>query len=158
MKEKKDVAREKEEKPIVSLFRKSGPVTCVTLEGQASGYVSPARYCRIPLAVMVDRSLSLSARCVYGLLSLAVFQGNVSIASNRVMAGQLGISRESVRRAVKELLASEHVKMSNHKRGGKPNYELLSPVFGKKQGAIDEVYISPDGSKKRLVSVEARPA
>lgn len=156
MKEKKDVVQDFRSKPPGTLFCKSGASDRYTPPKKSKAWINPVRYCRIPLAVMIDKSLSMVARCVYGLLSVAVFQGNISVASVRVMASQLGVGKDTIRRGLKELIAGGHIQHSGFKRGSKPHYELLSPVFGKKQGALEEVHITTDGSRKRLVSVEQR--
>lgn len=64
----------------------------------------------------------------------------------------LALGLATVSRKIAELEAAAYIKTENSGAGRRSWYELLSPVFGQKQGKADVIVSAPRG--KRLVSVE----
>lgn len=113
------------------------------------------RFARIPLTVLQDGALSLSARCIYAILSVHVWQGTTAKIGQRRIADLLQIRQATVSAALKELAERGHIEVKSGKDGAKDRglYCLLSPIFGQKQRAgVDEVISSPSGNR-RLASV-----
>ena len=106
------------------------------------------KYARLPESVLFDRELSVTARCVYGVLARYAFQGTAVRIGQRRIAGLLGVHQETVNLALHELESSEHISI----RGAGKNrrsYHLHSLVFGQKQRAgIEEVISSPSGTRR----------
>lgn len=68
----------------------------------------------------------------------------------------LGLGLATVSRKIAELENANYIKTKSGGAGRRSWYELLSPVFGQKQGKTDVIVSSPRG--KRLVSVEEKIA
>ena len=117
---------------------------------------SPLKYARIPLEVLLDKKLSVGALRVYGVFASSVYQGRVASMGMRQIGEASGSCAATARKRIAELLRAGYVAIHDAQRGKRTWYSLTSPVFGQKQGQVEEVYISPDGSRRRLVSVEQR--
>lgn len=113
-------------------------------------------YGRVPASVSLDLSISSDAVRVYSLLALSVYQGSVARVGMRQMGQIIGKSAATVKRRIDELIRAGHIKAKEAKSGQRAYYELLSPVFGQRQGKQDVVVSSPKG--KRLASVEEKVA
>ena len=99
--------------------------------------VGHERYARLPISILHDKDLSAFSRCIYAELAMAVWQGTVASIGQRLIANRLGFSKNTVTAGIRELEARGHITI---KRSGKQRYfyHLESPVFGKKQRALDE--------------------
>ncbi len=113
-------------------------------------------YGRVPASVSLDLSISSDAVRVYSLLALSVYQGSVARVGMRQIGQIMGKSAATIKRRIDELVNAGHIKANAGKLGERAYYELLSPVFGQKQGRHDVIVSSPRG--KRLVSVEEKIA
>lgn len=100
----------------------------------------------------MDTKITAEAKLVYAVLAGHAHQGAVASVGQRRIAGMLGLGLASVSRKVAELEGASYIKSKNSGAGRRYWYELLSPVFGQKQGKADVIVSSPRG--KRLVSVE----
>jgi len=112
------------------------------------------KYARTPDSVLLDRELSMTARCVYAVLARHVFQGTTVNIGQRRIAGLLGVHVGTVTRALHELEERKHISI----RGcgnGRRIYHLRSAVFGKKQRAGFEEVISSPSRTPRLASVRS---
>lgn len=109
------------------------------------------RYARIPWEVGVDRRLSAHDVRVYFVISSSVFQGRTCTIGNQRIADVAAMTARQVRLSVKNLVECQHLQMAERRRGERAVYILTSPLFGQKQGKVDEVISAPSG--KRLVSV-----
>lgn len=110
-------------------------------------------YARIPREVLIDARVSSDAKIVYGILAMATFQGSVAYVGQRLIGQTLNISQSSVSRRLAELERAGHIRQAPDTRGKRAHWELLSPVFGQKQGRETVVVSSPKGGK-RYASVD----
>jgi len=112
------------------------------------------KYARIPDSVLFDKGLSVTARCVYGVLARHAFQGMTARIGQRRIAKLLGSHVGTVNRAIHELEARQHIAIRG---GGKARriYHLASSVFGQKQRAGFEEVISSPSRTPRLASVRS---
>jgi Helix-turn-helix domain len=110
------------------------------------------RYARLPDSVLCDHRLSVTARCVYGVLARYAYQGTTVKIGQRRIARLLGIHVETVNLAIHELEDRLHIAIRG---AGKARriYHLHSSVFGQKQGAGFEEVISSPSRTPRLASV-----
>ena len=120
--------------------------------GGKSGQSVPEKYARIPDSVLHDRVLSATARCVYALFSRYTYQGTTVSIGHRRIAGILGLHKETVGIAVRELEERKHIVIKG-KGKARRVYHLQSPVFGQKQRAGIEEVISSPRRTPRLASV-----
>ena len=110
------------------------------------------KYARLPESVLFDNNLSVTARCVYGVLARYAYQGTTVRIGQRRVAKLLGLHVETVNVALHQLESCEHIAIRG---GGKDRrtYHLQSRVFGQKQrDGIREVIRSPS-RMPRLASV-----
>ena len=119
---------------------------------KAVGKSDHKRYARIPKAVLLDKELSLSSRCVYAYLAMWVFEGNVARIGLRKIARELGIHYETAQIAMQELKNKGHITIR-----GKDNerrfYVLHSGVYGKKTAdSVRNIGKGPSGNM-RIVSL-----
>lgn len=116
-------------------------------------------YGRTPATVLLDPRLDSLAIHLFGILSLQVFQGNVSYIGMRLLGTLTGKSAATVMRRLKKLEAYGYI--APYKPGaGKRSYYVLThhPIFGQKQAAgVREIAASPSGGQ-RLVSAPRRKA
>lgn len=138
-------------------------ITCPTLEGTLSRKSVPAIeghserwYGRVPANVLFDKDISDGAKVLFGIMSLKVFQGNVTTVGVRHLATMTGKSKSVIHRLITELVTIGHVAPSPEtKRGQRGFYTLTSPVFAQKQRAgVQEIVSSPSGGR-RLASVRS---
>jgi hypothetical protein len=110
------------------------------------------KYARMPESVLFDGGLSVTARCVYGVLARYVYQGTTVRIGQRRIAKLLGLHVETVNVAIHELEDRQHIAIRGSGRARRV-YHLASFVFGQKQRAgVEEVIGSPSGGR-RLASV-----
>lgn len=110
------------------------------------------RYARIPWALLMDTKITAEAKLVYAVLAGHAHQGAVASVGQRRIARMLAMGLATVSRKIAELENAAYIKTEHGGAGRRSWYELLSPVFGQKQGRVDVVVSAPRG--KRLVSVE----
>jgi DNA-binding MarR family transcriptional regulator len=110
------------------------------------------KYARTPDSVLYDHALSMTARCVYGVIARHVFQGTTASIGQRRIAKKLGVHVETVNRAIHELVARRHIAISGTGKARR-TYHLRSAVFGQKQRANVEEIISSPSRTPRLASV-----
>ena len=110
-------------------------------------------YARIPREVLIDAVISSDAKIVYAVLAMSTFQGAVAYVGQRLIGKILGTSQATVSRRLSELEKAGHIKQTPDGRGKRAHWELLSPVFGQKQGKYTEVVSSPSGGR-RFASVD----
>ena len=110
------------------------------------------KYARMPDSVLFDRGLSISARCVYGVLARYVYQGTTVKIGQRRIARLLGIHVETVNGAIHELENWKHIAVRGDGKARRI-YHLPSSVFGQKQRAGIEEVISSPSRTRRLASV-----
>ena len=110
-------------------------------------------YARMPESVLFDDALSVTARCVYGVLARYVYQGTTVKIGQRRIAGLLGVHVETVNAAIHELEGRQHIAIRGTGRARRI-YHLSSSVFGQKQraGSVQEV-ISSSSRTRRFASV-----
>jgi DNA-binding IclR family transcriptional regulator len=107
--------------------------------------------------VLCDPKLSAYAKCVYGVMALNVFQGNVAKIGQRLIANKLGINKDTVCKAVAELVERKHIGVIGKGRQRRW-YSLLSAVYAQKQRAgVEEVVSAPSGGH-RLATVAKKRA
>lgn len=112
------------------------------------------KYARIPRSVLYAAGvLTAEQRCVYGALADQVWQGRTASLGERLIAQKLGFARRTVQEALKVLIAKGFIRRSDKRIKRRWCYELVSPVFGQKQGKETIVAPGPSGHN-RLVSVE----
>jgi CRP-like cAMP-binding protein len=92
------------------------------------------KYARLPESVLFDRELSLTARCVYGVLARYAFQGTAVRIGQRRIANLLGLHQETVNLALHQLETSDHISIRGNGKDRR-SYHLHSSVFGQKQRA-----------------------
>lgn len=109
------------------------------------------RYGKLPLELIQDPKVSDSAKVLYALLAAQVFQGRIAKVGQRLMAANLGVSVATVCRRLAELKSHGYIGLGPTRCGQRAFWILNSPVFGSKQGSLDEVAPGPSG--RRLVSV-----
>jgi len=96
--------------------------------------------------------LSVTARCVYGVLARHAFQGTTANIGQRRIATLLGVHLGTVNRSLHELEEGMHIDIRG-KGKDRRIYHLRSLVFGQKQrDGIEEVISSPSRTP-RLASV-----
>jgi len=101
------------------------------------------KYARLPDSVLCDHGLSVTARCVYGVLARYAYQGTTVTIGQRRIAMLLGVHVETVNVAIHELEDRQHISIRGKGRTRRV-YHLWSSVFGQKQRAgIEEVISSP---------------
>ena len=110
------------------------------------------KYARVPDSVLLNHGLSMTARCVYGVLARHVFQGTTANIGQRRIANLLGVHVGTVNRALHELEEHEHITIRG-RGNGRRIYHLRSLVFGQKQRAGVEEVISSPSRTPRLASV-----
>jgi len=110
------------------------------------------KYARTPDSVLFDTDLSITARCVYGVLARHAFQGTTARIGQRRIANLLGVHVGTVNRSLHELEGHEHISIRGSGKGRRI-YHLHSLVFGQKQRAGIEEVISSPGRTPRLASV-----
>lgn len=99
------------------------------------------KYARIPRSVLFAAGvLTAEQRCVYGALADQVWQGRTAALGERLMAKKLGFSRSTVQEALRVLQTKGFIQRSEKRINRRWCYELVSPVFGQKQGRVDEVF------------------
>jgi DNA-binding transcriptional ArsR family regulator len=111
-------------------------------------FIKVNHYARIPRNVLGDLSVSSDAKVVYAVLAMSTFQGAVAYMGQRLIGQFLGVSQSSVSRRLAELEKAGHIKQASDKRGKRAHWELLSPVFGQKQGRATEVVSAPSGGRR----------
>lgn len=111
------------------------------------------RYGRIPMNLLLDKSVSSEAVRIYGILAASVFQGNVATIGMRRIGALIGKSPATVMRRLRELTEATHIKPGQRKNGQRAFYVLTSPVFGQKQRAGVEELVSSPSRGRRLASV-----
>src|ERR1039458_5750336 len=106
-------------------------------------------YARMPESVLFDDALSVTARCVYGVLARYVYQGTTVKIGQRRIAGLLGVHVETVNVAIHELEGRQHIAIRGTGRARRI-YHLSSSVFGQKQraGSVQEVISSPSRTRR----------
>lgn len=102
---------------------------------------------RLPNSVLLDKDLSLAARCVYAFVAGSVHQGTTAKVGQRLIAAKLGIHQETVRLALRELEENKHLTIIGAGRERRV-YHLHSNIFGAKQRALN----AGDSAKEDLVS------
>ena len=110
-------------------------------------------YARIPREVLIDAGLSSDAKVVYAVLALSTFQGSIAYVGQRLVGTILGVSQPTVSRRLAELERAGHIRQAPAVRGKRAHWELLSAVFGQKQGQKTVVVSSPSGGR-RYASVD----
>lgn len=120
--------------------------------GGKSGQGIPEKYARIPDSVLHDTALSVTARCVYGILSRYTYQGTTVSIGHRRMASLLGIHKETVGNAIQELEGRKHIVIRGSGKSRRV-YHLESSVFGQKQRADIQELISSPSRTPRLATV-----
>lgn len=83
---------------------------------------------------------------------MSVYQGNVTRMGQRLIAQQLGLSKNTVTAAIRELAQRGHVAVDGSGKAARW-YQLTSPVFASKQRAGVEEVVARPGGARRLVSV-----
>ena len=112
------------------------------------------QYGRIPDSVMLDKSLSVTARLVYAYLARHVYQGTIVRVGQRRIAEQLGLHKETVMTALAELQRATHIDISGEGQARRI-YHLRSNLFGQKQRAgVTAIVSSPTGSRMVTVGEE----
>lgn len=96
------------------------------------------RHGRTPQQVLEDPTLHAEAKCIYGLMALWVFQGNVCKRGIRYFAQCIGKSPATAYRRIKELIAFGLITQGAVNRGKRSYYILVSPLFAQRQRALDE--------------------
>jgi DNA-binding MarR family transcriptional regulator len=109
------------------------------------------RYARTPDSVLYDRKLSMTARCVYGVLARYAYQGTTVRIGQRRIANLLGCHVATINRAIHELEERQHITIRGKGRDRR-SYHLRSPIFGQKQRAGIEEVISSPSRTPRLAS------
>jgi DNA-binding MarR family transcriptional regulator len=116
--------------------------------GGKSGQSVTEKYARIPDSVLQDRVLSATAHCVYAIFSRYTYQGTTVSIGQRRIAGILGLHKETVGIAIRELEEREHIAIRG-KGKARRIYHLQSSVFGQKQLAgVEEVISSPSRTRR----------
>jgi DNA-binding MarR family transcriptional regulator len=110
-------------------------------------------YARIPREVLIDATVSSDAKITYAVLALSTFHGAVAYVGQRLIGEILGVSQPTVSRRLAELEMAGHIRQAPATRGKRAHWELLSPVFGQKQGRATVVVSSPKGGR-RYASVD----
>jgi hypothetical protein len=110
----------------------------VTGKSGQSGFVRMVR------KVLYDRSLSPSAKCVYGVLADRVGYGCTARIGQRRIAAVLGFHQETVAECLRELQARGHIEIVGTGRQRR-TYILLSNTFGRDQGRRDVIVSGPSG-------------
>jgi len=82
-----------------------------------SEQVEAEKYARMPESVLFDDGLSVTARCVYGVLARYVYQGTTVKIGQRRIAKLLGLHVETVNVAIHELEDRQHIAIRGN---GKP--------------------------------------
>ena len=142
-------------------------LTASQSESLTASLAAQKGYGRTPAGVLHDPRLSPVAKVVYAELALWVFQGNIAKRGQRAIAEAINVRQMSVSAAIAQLTACGHIREANqemlrlgmiteaqakHSRGV---YELLSPLFGSKQGSgIDKVVSSPRGDRRIVAAGE----
>ena len=110
------------------------------------------KYARLPDSVLCDKGLSVTARCVYGVLARYAYQGTTVKIGQRRIARLLGVHLETVNVAIHELDERRHIAIRGTGKARRI-YHLTSSVFGQKQRAGIEEVISSPSRTPRLASV-----
>lgn len=110
------------------------------------------KYARLPDSVLCDQRLSVTARCVYGVLARYAYQGTTVKIGQRRIARLLGVHLETVNLAIHELEERRHIAIRGTGKARRI-YHLTSSVFGQKQRAGIEEVISSPSRTPRLASV-----
>ncbi len=110
------------------------------------------KYARTPDSVLFDKGLSITARCVYGVLARHAFQGTTANIGQRRIANLLGVHLGTVNRSLHELEERQHIAIRGSGKGRRI-YHLCSLVFGQKQRVGVEEVISSPSRTPRLASV-----
>ncbi|MGL5936987.1 MAG: hypothetical protein ACRCZI_15355 [Cetobacterium sp.] len=105
-------------------------------------------YARLPREVLLDSAVSSDAKVVYGVMAMSTHQGSVTYMGQRRIGELLGMSQATVSRRLCELEIAGHVKQKDAGRGWRSFWELVSPVFGQKQGRVTEVVSAPSGGRR----------
>ena len=106
----------------------------------------------MPESVLFDDGLSVTARCVYGVLARYVYQGTAVKIGQRRIAKLLGVHVETVNLAIHELEGRQHIVVRGNGKARRL-YHLSSTVFGQKQRAGIEEVISSPSRTPRLATV-----
>jgi hypothetical protein len=104
-------------------------------------------FVRLVRSVLYDTSLSLSARCIYGVLADRVGCGRTVRIGQRKIAELLGVHQETVLEGIKELCLHKHIEIART-ASQRSIYILLSSTFGKAQGQRDVVVSGPGGGRR----------
>lgn len=112
------------------------------------------RYGRTPEEVLLDNDLSDSAARLYGLMAMHIFEGNIVQVGIRRLAELRNKGKSTIDRQIKELQAAGYLVRCPSTRGKRAGYMLASEIFGQKQGRETVIRSSPDGTRKRMVSVD----
>ena len=120
----------------------------------ASRDLGAKRHASVPDSVLFDRSLSMAARSVYGVLARHAFQGTTVNIGQRRIANLLGAHTETVNLALHELEERKHICIRGVAKARRI-YHLCSSVFGQKQRAGVEEVISSPSRTPRLASVRS---
>jgi hypothetical protein len=123
------------------------------LVGHMGEPLSRSRYARLPQEISGDRRLKHRDRCVYAVLAMSCWQGNVAQVGKRKIAKMTPCAERLAVESLQRLEATGHIQKQPRRRGQRGRYVLLSPVFAQKQRAgFEEVIVTRDG-RRRLVSI-----
>jgi hypothetical protein len=103
------------------------------------------------MSVLHDPRLTAYDRCVYAELALWVAEGNVVKVGTRKIASALGFERKTVMASLESLRRHGKILIESRR-----SYQLLSNVFGRKQGNLDVVRFGSGGATKLLVSLQKK--
>jgi hypothetical protein len=110
---------------------------------------SPKWFARIPARVLLDEEIDSTAVRAFGVLSLNVYQGNVSSIGIRLLAKLLRVSHQTAMRKLRMLEARGHITVEKSGPGLRSFYVLNSAIFGQKQrDGVTEVARGPSGGKR----------
>ncbi len=98
--------------------------------GQKRSEKPNGRYGRTPDSVLLDRSLSPVARCVFAFLARSAVKTCKVSLGQRLISDQLGFHLSTVNKAIGELITAKHVESTTTRNGGRTIYTLTSPLFG----------------------------
>lgn len=116
------------------------------IEPPTGSEIEPLRFSRVPVGVTRDRLLSSAAKIVYLEMALWVFDGTTCAIGQRAISERVGISRNTVARAIEELISRGHVDLIKPKPGMRSYYVLTADLFS---AGVQEHPIC-DGCGRRL--------
>lgn len=95
------------------------------------------RYGRTPQEILEDPEVHSESVRIYGLMAMWVFQGNVVKKGVRYFAKCIKKSPATALRRIRQLIELGLVKQGAVNPGERAYYVLVSPLFAKKQRALD---------------------